>query len=202
MHVPVLSQNIKPADLASEAGIAVDTVEKIDFYSNVPIAVTYPSTEGTKKTVRACRVSLSDINFSSTDYLTIATNPDENSYVPVNWKVYQKVVLSVNKQFTPLENGKYSQRGIVEIKAPEVFALDHVEITFQYGNYSKTISTTKLYTSINADSVKRRTAGGYFFAIVTLWDIPDDIVPYVDENGAPAGLDVTYKLVEKSEVNE
>lgn len=198
-YVPTMtSQIIKPADLASEAGMASETIEKIDFYSNKPIAVTYPSTEGTMKTVRACRVSLSDIDFSSTDFLTIATNPDENSYVPVSWKAYQKIVLSVNKQFTPLENGKYNERAVLEVYCPVVLnELDYINITFTYGKHKQTIKANKYYTVIHADNQHITMTSGYFFVIVTLTDIPDSIVPY-EVDGKPAGLDISYELVYKS----
>ena len=195
------SQNIKPADLASEAGIAADTVEKIDFYSNVPISVTYPSTEGTKpKEVKGCRVSLSDIDFSSTDDLTISTNPSDGGYVPVNWKVYQKVVLSVNKQFTPLENGKYNERAVLEVACPVVLnELDYINITFSYGKHKQTIKANKYYVVILGDDepITPKYPGKYFFVIVSLINIPDSIVPY-EVDGKPAGLDISYELVYKS----
>ncbi|MBR4622694.1 MAG: glycoside hydrolase family 5 protein [Ruminococcus sp.] len=126
--------------------------------------------------------------------IAIGVSCGEGETRTVEWKV-NKVVNGVYKQFTELDaNGKYTQRGVIELAESEVDKIDYVNITFTYPaiGYTKIIKCTKYYTGIKAGDTTYRPADGYVYIIATLKNIPNSSVPITD------GLDVSYELVYKT----
>lgn len=129
-----------------------------------------------------------------TDGYKIAFNYSDGKTRTIEWKV-NKIVNGVYKQFTELDaDGKYTQRGVIELAESKVDEIDYVNITFTYPaiGYTKTIKCTKYYTGIKAGDTTYRPADGYVYIIATLKNIPNSSVP-ID-----SGLDVSYELVYKT----
>ncbi|GEM_PF-3370744 len=199
--------NLRPSQGLSKISVGKDellsganvlTVNNVDFYSNLPISVTYKSTSG-EKSVRGCRVSLSDIDFDNYQDIEIVGSQEKNvDYVPVAWTAFQTKALSVSKQFTEIDdNGKYNERAIIKIASPQVGVVDHVDVTFTYVDndnvkHKQTITTKKCYAAfkVGSDTVGENNC---MFVIVTLRNIPDSIVPLMKDN-KPCGLDIEYKM--------
>ena len=199
--------NLRPSQGLSKISVGKDellsganvlTVNNVDFYSNLPISVTYKSTSG-EKSVRGCRVSLSDIDFDNYQDIEIVGSQEKNvDYVPVAWTAFQTKALSVSKQFTEIDdNGKYNERAIIKIASPQVGVVDHVDVMFTYVDndnvkHKQTITTKKCYAAfkVGSDTVGENNC---MFVIVTLRNIPDSIVPLMKDN-KPCGLDIEYKM--------